>query len=114
MSEQEKEILEEQTEEDVVAEDTEKVEESEATATEAEETSDEACEEENTDSEDAGEEKEGGILKNFKKKDKKLEALETVNSIIKSDDKLKQMGLAAKSLLKDNIIENIVGIVEKK
>ena len=40
--------------------------------------------------------------------------LETANSIIKSDDKLKQMGLAAKSLLKDNIIENIVGIVEKK
>ena len=40
--------------------------------------------------------------------------LENVNSIIKSGDKLNEMGLAAKKLLKDNIIENIIGIVEKK
>lgn len=40
--------------------------------------------------------------------------LKNVDSIIKSSDKLNEMGLAAKKLLKDNIIENIIGIVEKK
>lgn len=38
---------------------------------------------------------------------------EKVDSIIKNDDKLKDMGTSAKKLLKANIIENIIGIVEK-
>ena len=37
----------------------------------------------------------------------------TVNSIINDDDKLKEMGSSARKLLKDNIIENIIRIVEK-
>lgn len=40
--------------------------------------------------------------------------LDTVNSIIKSDDKLNQMSLSAKKLLKEDIIENIIRIVEQK
>ena len=38
---------------------------------------------------------------------------DTVNSIINDDDKLKEMGLSARKLLKENIIENIIRIVEK-
>lgn len=39
--------------------------------------------------------------------------IEKVNSIINDDDMLKQMGLSARRLLKNNIIDNIVKIVEK-
>lgn len=38
---------------------------------------------------------------------------ETVSCIINNDDKLNKMGLSAKGLLKENIIENIIGIIEK-
>ena len=84
MSDKEKEILEEQTEETV--NDTEETVEQADENTEAcddaetvEEAADEVAEETENEQEDNGEaaeEKEGGILKNFKKKDKKLEALE--------------------------------------
>lgn len=85
MSDKEKEILEEQTEETVNAaeetveqtdENTEACDDAETVEDAADEVADET-ENEQEDNGEAAEEKEGGILKNFKKKDKKLEALET-------------------------------------
>lgn len=84
MSDKEKEILEEQTEETVndAEETVEQADENTEACDDAEtveEAADEVAEETENEQEDNGEaaeEKEGGILKNFKKKDKKLEALE--------------------------------------
>lgn len=73
MSEKEKEILEEDKAEETV----EAAETQEATAAEENVEETETTKEETTeDAEETEENKEGGILKNFKKKDKKYEALE--------------------------------------
>jgi len=79
MSDKEKEILEEeQTEEAVNTEENVNTEESVDTdAQEANQCEDSVSEEKCEEQEEENTSEEGGILKNFKKKDKKLEALET-------------------------------------